>query len=146
MPYTINSVLGPFFENVLSPKGWQKESRNCKIPKCLDLIDFQMILPIVICKFDAKNTPDAFKHVPDLFWRLRDRKHTTNTKPQKIKLAPKKQLGIVVLVIIFSRFGSEPTVWAETWSKSIRTGPNKPKMQFPGSGDRPPDRKTRFRV
>jgi len=60
-------VLGAFFEKVFSPKGWQKNSQNCKIPKCSDLIDFQMILPISICKFDAKNTPDAFKHVPDLF-------------------------------------------------------------------------------
>jgi len=59
-------VLGPFFENVFSPKGWQKNSRNCKIPKCSDLIDFLMILPISICKFDAKHTPDAFKHVPGL--------------------------------------------------------------------------------
>ena len=61
------SVLGSFSENVLSPKGSQKNSQNCKIPKCSDLIDFQMILPISICKFDAKNIPDAFKHVPDLY-------------------------------------------------------------------------------
>jgi len=60
-------VLGAFFENVFSPKGWQKNSQNCKIPKCSDLIDFHMILPISICKFDAKHIPDAFKHVPDLF-------------------------------------------------------------------------------
>jgi len=38
-----------------------------KSQKCSELIDFLMILPIPICKFDAKNTPDAFKHVPDLF-------------------------------------------------------------------------------
>ena len=60
-------VLGAFFENVFSPKGWQKNSQNCKIPKCSDFIDFLMILPISICKFDAKDTPDAFKHVPGLF-------------------------------------------------------------------------------
>jgi len=60
-------VLGAFFENVFSPKGWQKNSQNCKIPKCSDLIDFPMILLISIYKFDAKNTPDAFEHVPDLF-------------------------------------------------------------------------------
>jgi len=38
-----------------------------KSPKCSDLIEFPMILPISICKFDATNTPDAFKHVPGLF-------------------------------------------------------------------------------
>jgi len=42
-----------------------------------------MILPISTCKFDAKNTPDAFKHVPGLFWRLRDRK--TRKKQQNLK-------------------------------------------------------------
>jgi len=60
-------VLGAFSENVFSPKGWQKNSQSCKIPKCSDLIDFLMILPISICKFDAKHIPDAFKHVPGLF-------------------------------------------------------------------------------
>ena len=60
-------VLGSFSENVFSPKGWQKNSQNCKIPKCSDLHDILMILPISICNFDAKTTPDAFKHVPDLF-------------------------------------------------------------------------------
>ena len=60
-------LVGAFFENVFSPKGWQKNSQNCKIPKCSDLIDFPMILPISICNFDAKHVPDAFKHVPGLF-------------------------------------------------------------------------------
>jgi len=88
-------VLDAFFENVFSPKGWQKNSQNCLIPKCSDLIDFPMVLPIFICKFDTKDIPDAFKHVPDLFWRLRDWKTRTNTQNLKqIKLAPKKQLGV----------------------------------------------------
>ena len=88
-------VLGPFFENVLSPKGWQKNSKKCKIPKCCETIDFPMILRISICNFDAKTTPDAFKYVPDLFWRLRDRKTRKNTKTLKnLKLVPKKPLGI----------------------------------------------------
>ncbi len=38
-----------------------------KIPRCLDLIDCTMVLPIATCKFYSKNIPDAFKHVPDLF-------------------------------------------------------------------------------
>jgi len=76
-------VLGPFFEDEFSPKGWQNNTQLCKIPKCSDLIDFLMILPISICKFDAKHTPDAFKHIPDPFWRLRDRK--TRKKAQNLK-------------------------------------------------------------
>jgi len=65
------------------------KSQNVQI-----LFDFPMILPISICKFDAKNTPDAFKHAPDLFWRLRDRKTRKKHKTLKnLKLAPKKQLG-----------------------------------------------------
>ena len=39
-----------------------------KIPTCfVDLIDCPMVLPISTSEFDAKNTPDPFKHVPDLF-------------------------------------------------------------------------------
>ena len=98
-------VFGPFFENVFSPKGWQKNSQNCKIPKCSDLIDGLMVLPISIWKFDAttyKNTPNAFQHVPDLFWRLRDRKTRKHTKPKKIKTCPaKKQLGLLRPISLF---------------------------------------------
>ena len=60
-------VLGLFWENVFSPKGCQKESQTRKTPKCYELIDFPMMLRISICNFYAKTTPDAFKHVPDLF-------------------------------------------------------------------------------
>jgi len=42
--------------------------------------------------------------------------------------------------------GPEPTVWAETWSKSRRIGSNNLIMTFPVSGDRPRDRKPGFRV
>jgi len=76
-------VLCVVFENVFSPKGWQNNSPNCKILKCSDLIHFPMVLRISICKLDAKNIPDAFKHVPDLFRRLQDRK--TRTKPNILK-------------------------------------------------------------
>ena len=37
------------------------------IPKCLDLTGYIMVVLIATCKFDAKNTTDAFKHVPALF-------------------------------------------------------------------------------
>jgi len=58
--------VGCVLENVFSPKGWQKNSQNYKIPECSDLIGFHMVLAISICKFDAKNTSDAFKHVSDV--------------------------------------------------------------------------------
>jgi len=39
-----------------------------------------MVLHIAICKFDAPNIPDAFKHVPDLCWRLQDNKTRKQTQ------------------------------------------------------------------
>ena len=39
-----------------------------KIPKCSDFVCYNTVLLMSIFKFDAKNTPYAFKHVPDLFW------------------------------------------------------------------------------
>ena len=60
-------VLGAIFENVFFLKGWQNNSPNCKKNKMLGSYRFPMFLSISTCKFDAKNTPDAFKHVPDLF-------------------------------------------------------------------------------
>ena len=45
-----------------------------KLQKCLDLIACKLVLTISTSKLDAKDTPDAFKHVPDLFWRPRGRK------------------------------------------------------------------------
>ena len=54
-----------FVKHVL-PEGLAKEiPQIVKIRKCLDLIDCAMVSPI--STFDAKNTSDAFKHVPDLF-------------------------------------------------------------------------------
>ena len=51
-----------------SPEALTKElPQMLKIIKCLDSIDCTMILTISTCKFDAQNTPDAFKHIPDLF-------------------------------------------------------------------------------
>ena len=35
-----------------------------KIPRCLDLIGYTMVLPISPCEFDAEKSPDAFQHVP----------------------------------------------------------------------------------
>ena len=40
-----------------------------RIPKCLYLTVYIMISLITMCKVIAKNTPDAFKRIPDLFWR-----------------------------------------------------------------------------
>jgi len=51
----VGFVLGALSENVIPLKGCQTSSPQIvKILKGLDLIDCQ-------------NTPDAFKHVPDLF-------------------------------------------------------------------------------
>jgi len=57
-------VLGEFFANVCSPKTWRKHSQNHKM---YVFIDCDMVSPISTCKFDAKNSPDAFKYVPELF-------------------------------------------------------------------------------
>jgi len=57
-----------FQENTLSPKGLQKKlPKMRKRQKCLNSIDFTIVFNMSTCKFDAKNTPDAFKHVPGLF-------------------------------------------------------------------------------
>jgi len=61
---------GAFFENVFSPKGWQKNLPNKQNPLMFGFVQLQMGSTISICKFDANNTTDAFKHIPDLFWML----------------------------------------------------------------------------
>ena len=43
--------------------------QNIENPKMLDSIDSTMIWKISKSKFDETNAPDAFKYVPDLFWR-----------------------------------------------------------------------------
>ena len=45
----------------------KRTPQNVEIPECFDLIECPMVLHISTSKFDARNTPDAFKHVPDLF-------------------------------------------------------------------------------
>jgi len=55
-------------------KTLRRTPKIIKIPKCSDLVGYNMVLLISICKLDAKTNPDAFKHVPDLFWRARGRK------------------------------------------------------------------------
>ena len=99
------------FSKKRSPRRARKRTPlNDKIPKCLDLIDCTMVLPISKCKFDAKQIPDAFQHVPDLFWRARARKIGFRDPATKmlrdgknkqkwqiltnLKLAPKNQLGL----------------------------------------------------
>jgi len=42
-------------------------------------------------QIDAKKISDAFKHIPDLFWVLRDRKTLQNTQNlKKLKSCPEK--------------------------------------------------------
>ena len=58
---------GGIFRKCVLPEGLAKTPPNMmKLPTCLDLIDYTMVLTISICKFDAENTPNAFKHAPDL--------------------------------------------------------------------------------
>jgi len=55
------------FRKCVLPEELVKEFLDVlKIPRCLDLNDSIMVLPMSICKFDAKNIPNAFEHVPDL--------------------------------------------------------------------------------
>jgi len=43
-------------------------------PQMFGFIDCTMISNMSTCKFDAKNTTDEFKHMPDLFWKAPGRK------------------------------------------------------------------------
>jgi len=71
----VRICLGAFFKHVFSPNGWQKNSQNCKIQKCSDLIHCPMVLPISICKFDVKNTPQMYSNTsPTCFEGPRGRK------------------------------------------------------------------------
>jgi len=57
---------GVRFRKCVLPDGLAEEPpKIMKIPKCLDLIGYSMVSTNFICKFDVKNTTDAFKHVPD---------------------------------------------------------------------------------
>ena len=60
-------VLRALSENVFSPKGWQKTPRNCKNQGMFGSYRLHNGFTNLHCKADAKNTPDACKHVPDLF-------------------------------------------------------------------------------
>ena len=60
--------LGCIFRECVLPEGLAKAIlRIVKIPQCSDFIDYKMVLRISMCTFDATNSPDAFKQVPDLF-------------------------------------------------------------------------------
>ena len=64
----LKTIFGCVFRKCILPEGLAKEPpKMLKIPKCLDFVDYPLVLTISICKFDAKTTPDAFKHVPDPF-------------------------------------------------------------------------------
>jgi len=61
----------------------QRTSKFMKIHKCLDLIGDTMVLIMSTWKFDAKNTTEAFKHVPDLFrtaFQLKSKENHLNKK------------------------------------------------------------------
>jgi len=59
-----------FFENVLSPKGWQENSPKCwKSPNVWILSIAEWFYPFPHSKSMQKNKIDAVRHVPDLLWR-----------------------------------------------------------------------------
>ena len=61
---------GCVFRKCVLPEGLAKEPlKIMKINTYLVFIGYTMVLTISTRKLDATNTPDAFKHVPDLFWR-----------------------------------------------------------------------------
>ena len=58
---------GVRFRTCVLPEGLTKELfKVMKIQTCLDIIGYTMVLTIPICKSDAQNITDAFKHVPEL--------------------------------------------------------------------------------
>jgi len=57
------------FSKMCSRRSAGQRTQSCKMPKWLDLIVYLMCLHIFAYKCDARNTPDAFKLVPDLFRR-----------------------------------------------------------------------------
>jgi len=57
-----------FFLKCVLPEGLAKElPKIVKYPERLDLIDCTMVVPISTCNFHTQNTPDAIKHIPDVF-------------------------------------------------------------------------------
>jgi len=84
------------FSEMCSPRrAGTRTPRNVEIPTCYDLIDCPMVLHISTYKFDAKNTPIAFEHVPDFFSRAPGTGSTKEHKTESnLKLVPKLQLGI----------------------------------------------------
>ena len=61
IPFCVCVFLGgAFFGNVFPPKGWQKNSQK-EVPWLYSFSHANSMHP--------KNTRDAFKHVPDLFWK-----------------------------------------------------------------------------
>jgi len=67
LDFVFEALFKSVYKCVL-PEGLAKgPPKILKIPKSLDLSDCTMVLPITIGKFDAKDTPCAFKHVPGMF-------------------------------------------------------------------------------
>ena len=60
---------GCIFRKCVLPGGLAELLEIVRMFQFLALIDCTMVLPISTCTFDATNTPDAFKQVPDLVWR-----------------------------------------------------------------------------
>jgi len=63
-------LWGAFFENVFSPKGWQKNLPTCWNPHMFGFDRLYNGLNHFHMQIDATNTSDAFAHVPDVSWRI----------------------------------------------------------------------------
>jgi len=57
------------FENVFSPKGWRKKSSKWQNSKMFGSYRLYNGFNNFHMQIQCKNSPDAFEHVPDLFWR-----------------------------------------------------------------------------
>jgi len=72
--FRVEFVLGVHFRKCVFPQ-WlaKKPPKMMEISKCLDLTGYTMVIPIFICRVIARNTPDAFQHVPDPFGSISDK-------------------------------------------------------------------------
>jgi len=77
---------GIFFRKCVVPEGLAKEfPQITQILQCLGSIDYMTVSPISTCQCDAKNSPDALKHLPDLFWQPRGRKILSRVSGPEIR-------------------------------------------------------------
>jgi len=96
-------VSGAFFQKCIFPEWLAKEnSQNCKIPKCSNLIDLSMVLPMSICKFVQQTSTMHLNTSPNCFEGSGTGKHKTKTL---------KHLKLVVMCVYHNRAMVDMVVW-----------------------------------